>query len=324
MTLKSLSYELRMHLPSAAITAGMLLLAGLLGSGCSVKKMAVNLLGNALASSGSTFASDEDPELIKAAVPFSLKLMESLLAESPRHQGLLLAASSGFTQYAYAFVQLEADQLEATDFAGAEAMRSRARKLYLRALDYGLRGLDTSHRRFSQELTEDPQSAVQRARKGDLPLLYWTALAWGAAISVSKDDPYLVAKIPQMEALIDRALELDETYADGAIHNFLITYEMSREGAPGDPADRSRHHFQRAVDLSGGRLASPFVALAESVSVQEQDVEEFDRLLSQALAVDPDADPDNRLINLIMQERARWLLSQRDVLFLILDSPPAT
>jgi hypothetical protein len=65
-------------------------------SGCSVKRMAVNKVGDALAGGGTTFASDDDPELVKAAVPFSLKLMESLLNESPRHEGLLLAASSGF------------------------------------------------------------------------------------------------------------------------------------------------------------------------------------------------------------------------------------
>lgn len=308
--------------PIALLSA--LALGALLGVGCSPKRMAVNLVGNALASSGTTFASDDDPELIKAAVPFSLKLMESLLAESPRHKKLLLATSSGFTQYAYAFIQLEADQIETTNFIAAELMRDRARRLYLRARDYGLRGLDASHRHFSQDLREDPRAAARRARKKDVPLLYWTALAWGAAISVSKDDPYRVAEIPQMEALIDRALELDEAYGQGAIHTFLVTYEMTRDGAPGTPESRSRQHFDRAMELCEGRLAGPRVALAEAVSVQEQNVEEFDRLLNQVLALDPDADPDNRLLNLIMQQRARWLLSQRDALFLLLEPPPAT
>src|SRR5258707_1358446 len=96
--------------------------------GCSFKRIAVNKLGNALAGSGTTFASDDDPELVKAAVPFSLKLMESLLAESPNHGGLLLASSSGFTQYAYAFVQQDADELEEKDLAAATEMRERARK----------------------------------------------------------------------------------------------------------------------------------------------------------------------------------------------------
>ncbi len=156
-------------------------------------------------------------------------------------------------------------------------------------------------------------------------MLYWTALAWGATIAVSKDDPHRVAELPQMEALIDRALELDEAYDHGAIHTFLITYEMSREGAPGDPADRARYHFARALELSQGRLVSPWVALAESVSLQEQRVDEFDRLLGEALAIDPDAHPEFRLMNLIMQRRARWLLSQREDLFLIPpDAPGAT
>jgi hypothetical protein len=48
--------------------------------GCSIKRIAVNKLGNALAPGGSTYESDDDPELVASAVPFGLKLMESLLA----------------------------------------------------------------------------------------------------------------------------------------------------------------------------------------------------------------------------------------------------
>src|SRR5258708_10138229 len=101
------------------VAVGMLLAAG---PACSIKRIAVNKLGNALASGGTTFTSDEDPELVRDALPFSLKLIESLLAESPRHRGLLFAASSGFTPYAYAFVQQEADELEDRDLAKATAM----------------------------------------------------------------------------------------------------------------------------------------------------------------------------------------------------------
>src|SRR5580698_7465982 len=93
---------------------------------CSVKKYAINKLGDALAGTGATFASDDDPELIRAAVPFSLKLVESLLAENPRHLGLLLAATRGFTQYSYAFVQEDADEIEDTDRARAAVLRARA------------------------------------------------------------------------------------------------------------------------------------------------------------------------------------------------------
>jgi hypothetical protein len=71
---------------------GPLVLAAALTTGCSVKKLAINKLGDSLASGGTTFASDDDPDLVGEALPFSLKLMESLLAETPRHRGLLFAA----------------------------------------------------------------------------------------------------------------------------------------------------------------------------------------------------------------------------------------
>lgn len=300
--------------------AGMLLLAG---SGCSLKKFAVNQVGHALAGGGATFASDDDPELVRAAVPFSLKLMESLLAESPRHPGLLFATASGFTQYAYAFVQMDADELEDRDLAAASALRERARRLYLRARDYGLRGLEARHRGFRAALRADPRAAVRAARRRDVPLLYWTAAAWGSAIALAKDRPDHVAEVPQMEALLDRACELDPDWGEGALHTFLITYEMARQGAPGEPAARARRHFERAVALSGGKQAAPFVAFAEAVCAQTQDLPQFDALLARALAVDADAAPEYRLVNLVMQRRARWLLDKRADLFLIPEPTPA-
>ena len=133
-----------------------------------MKRVAVNKLGNALAAgSGTTFSSDNDPELIAAAAPFSLKLMESLLAESPNHRGLLLAVSSGFTQYAYLAVQEQADEAETHDIAAATALDTRARLLYLRARDYGLRGLET-RQGICKRATEGRQGrghALRQARR---------------------------------------------------------------------------------------------------------------------------------------------------------------
>ena len=290
-------------------------------AGCSIRKMAVNKLGNGLASGGTVFASDDDPELVKAAVPFSLKLMESLLAENPRHEGLLFATASGFTQYAFAFVQQDADEMEDKDAAAAETMRQRARRLYLRARNYGLRGLALTHPNFEKELRQNPKSAVRAAKRSDVSLLYWTAVSWGAAIALSKDDPQLIAEVPQVEALIDRALELDETWNEGALHGFLVSYEMARQGAAGDAAERSRLHFARAMELAGGQQAGPLVSFAEAVCVQKQDVKQFESLLNQALAINADARPNSRLVNLIMQRRARWLLSKKEDLFLIAEKP---
>jgi predicted anti-sigma-YlaC factor YlaD len=286
------------------------------GSGCSFKRFAVNKLGNALASGGTTFASDDDPELVRAAVPFSLKLMETLLAESPQHEGLLLASASGFTQYAYAFVQQDAEEMEEHDLTASEEMKTRARRLYLRARNYGLRGLEVRHRGCEKALRTDPKQAVAALKKRDVPLLYWTAVSWAGAVSLSKDNPDLIAELPIVEAMMDRALVLDEKFGDGAIHSFLINYEMSRPGGTGEPAARSKQHFDRAMELSHGELAGPLVSYAEAVCVQQQDLKEFESLLQRAIAVNPDVKPEWRLLNLVTQRRAKWLLARTDQLFL--------
>src|SRR5919201_5869812 len=110
-------------------------------SGCSIRQYALNNVSDALANGGSVFAADDDPELVRAAAPFSLKLTESLLAENPRHKALLVAAARGFTQYAYVFLQQEAEEIEERDVAKAIALQQRAARLYRRARDYGLRAL---------------------------------------------------------------------------------------------------------------------------------------------------------------------------------------
>ncbi len=198
-----------------------LMVAWMACNGCSLRRYALDAFAHALARSGTTLASDEDPDLVMAAAPFSLKLLESLLAETPQPQGLLCAAASGFTQYAFAFVQQEADELEARDLAAAEALRTRARRLYLRAHNYGLRGLEVERPGFSHALLANPKAAVRDATEADVPLLYWTGTAWAAAISLSKENPELVGQVPAMEALMDRALELDESYGRGALHAFF-------------------------------------------------------------------------------------------------------
>ena len=290
--------------------------------GCTtIKHTAVDTLGDALAAGGTTFAADDDPQLVAAAAPFSLKLMESLLAERPRHRGLLLAAASGFTQYAFAFVHQDADEVIENDVAAGTTLKVRARRLYVRARDYGVRGLDVSHPGFAQQLRTDAAAAVRVATKEDVPLLYWTAAAWGAAISLSKEDAGMLADQGVLEALIDRAASLDADFDHGAIHAFLVTYEMARPGAGADAPARARRHLDRALALSQRQQAGPLVSFAEAVCVPRQDRAEFESLLKQALAINADARPEFRLANLVMQRRARWLLGRINDLFLPAPEP---
>ena len=284
--------------------------------GCSIKRVAVNTLGDALSGGGSVFSSDDDPELVGDALPFSLKLMESVLSETPEHRDLLTALTSGFTQYSFGWVQLAADEVEDDDYERSAELRERAIKLYLRAFGYGMRGLQTKYPNFEDDLVSDASAALQQLAADDVELLYWTAMSWAGAIALSLDNADLVGKLAYVEAMMDRALELDEDWDKGAIHGFFITYEMSRMNGTGDPVENATGHYRRALQLSKGHVASVYVAYAESVAVNQGDKEMFIALLNKALAIEVDAHPEIRLNNLLYQRRAEWLLGRLDWYFL--------
>jgi predicted anti-sigma-YlaC factor YlaD len=304
-----------MSLLSSAPVRALCLCATLVAvSGCSLKTMAVKTVANTLSESGDVFSRDEDPELVREAIPFALKLYESLLESVPRHAPLLVATCSGFTQYAYAFVETDAMVLGDERHAEATALRDRALKLYLRARGYCLRAMDVRWRGVGERLLADPVAALTRAERADVEMLYWTAASWGAAISLGLDQPELAVDFPVVRALAERALALDETWSKGALHELMISLDSLPEALGGDPK-RARQHFERAVALQKGQAPGPYVALATGVSVPERNRGEFEKLLAQALDVDPNADPSMRLATLITQRRARALLAQIDTRF---------
>ncbi len=308
----------RSVLPSAVIV---FLLLGM-GSGCSVKKFAIGMIGNAIASGGDTYESDEDIKLVGDALPFSLKLIESLLADTPRHKGLLLAACKGFTTYAYAYVQQEGDVVAETDIIEGNKIRTRSRKLYLRGYEFCQRGMEIPYRGVTERLFREPKTALATTKKKDVPLLYWSAASLGLAISVSRGDAAMLARLPEVDALIGRAIELDEGWEDGSLHEFQVTLAGAKPGSRN--YDAIQKHYQRALELSGGKHASLYVAYAEAVTIPQQDRAGFRDLLEKGLAVDVDRHKEIRLANLVAQRRAQWLLDRTDDLIFALEpeAPP--
>lgn len=288
-----------------------LLLVAMALSACSIKKVVIDIIGDAVAGDGDVYAADDDPDLVREAVPFGLKTYESLLAVSPEHEKLLLAAATGFTGYAF-LLQKEAERLDAADLARSRQLRARASRIYLRGRDYALRGLSVRHPGFTAGLFADRDAALAETTAEDVPYLYWAGAAWAGALSAAKDDLSLIAELDTAGTLVRRVLELDETYERGGAHEFFISFEGSR---PGGSAAKARHHYRRALDLSAGVRASVHLALAEEVSVREQNLEEFHTLLAAALAVDPDGVPELRLRNVIARRRALWLRSRVAELF---------
>ena len=300
-------------LPTSALLAALALL-----SGC--KSVALKFAADAAAGTGDNYAKDDDPELVRAAVPFGLKTMEGVLDEKPRHEGLLTALSSGFTQFSYAFVQTDAD---IADLDGkleeARAGRDRARRLYVRGREYGLRGLDVRRDQLGASLRaggDEAKGALARAQKGDVKLLYWTASAWVLSIAANKADMAAIAELPTPIAMMERALALDEGWNDGSIHEFFVADDATRSAAEGGGPDRAKAHLDRALALSMNKKLGPRVSWAEGVLVQRQQRDEFVRVLQEVLRADPGEVPRFRLGNLIAQKRAKALLAHVDDLFL--------
>jgi predicted anti-sigma-YlaC factor YlaD len=78
-------------------------------------------------------------------------------------------------------------------------------------------------------------------------------------------------------------------------------------------------HFARVIEKSGGKLAVPYVSYAQAVAIPAQDYDAFRSYLEKALAIDPDGDPANRLVNIISQRKAKGLLEAASDYFILED-----
>jgi hypothetical protein len=236
-----------------------------------------------------------------------------LLDDNPMHPGLLMTACSGFTQYAYGFLQVEAEMQQPPTGPQALDLRARASAMYIRARDYCGRALEVRHPHARQALGSAPLPLLASAVRADVPALYWTAVAWGGELSLAKNQLVRLAELGAVRALLTRALELDETWENGAIHEALIALDGLPFLLGGNPG-RARAHFERAVALAKGQSAFAYVALAACVAQPAGDRAEFERLLGAAVAIKT-SPPSLQLANLIAQKRAKFLLSRIDRLF---------
>ena len=240
--------------------------------------------------------------------------IEAKIAQNPVDSNLLLEAVSELTIYSYAFLMEQADREIVKNYHQGRNLYNRAQNIFNRAKDYGLRGIKLQYPEFDSLMTATKMESFPFKRK-DVPFLYWTAAAWGGAISASKGDLAYIVEIPKVGWLLERALEAEPEWNKGAIYSAMISYSMKRPNQGGGGEKQARMYFKKALDISGGNASSPYVTLAEVVSTFNQDREEFEDLLKKALIIDIDIDPELKLSNIIAQSRARWLLEQKEELF---------
>ena len=285
----------------------LLSLTVLIYTGCSISTLVANALTGD--SSSTVFTGDSDPELVGDALPFAIKVYEALLASTPKHQGLMLTTGSLFVMYANAFVQGPAEMLPSAEWQARDTQMKRAKALYLRGMGILYDALEAQYRGFHQAAQEETLPAfLKKCKKGDAGLLYWAAAGGMAAYSIDVFDFDLGQRIPEWKAMIQRAYELDPDFGGTSLEEFLIIFYAALPEIMGGDKEKARFHYANALEKTGGNSAGAYVSFAQSICVPAQDYETFRDCLEKALAINPDADPSTRLVTIITQRKARWLL----------------
>jgi predicted anti-sigma-YlaC factor YlaD len=291
----------------------------MISSGCSIKKFAMNQVANALTGPGNStvFTGDNDPELVGDALPFAIKMYESLLSANPGHHGLQLTTGSLYVMYANAFLHTPASMMSEDRYKEQEFLLQRSKNLYLRGRNILLTALDKKYPGFRKKIDDRKfDEALKPTTVKDVDLLYWTAAGWMGAFAIDPFDMKLGLTLPGAAACMERVMELDKNYGKGSIHNFYVLYYGSIPEYMGGSFEKARKHFKLAIETSKGEDTSPYISLATTVSIDDQNVEEFSRLLNKVLESDVNKYPANRLVNVLNQRKARWLLDHIDDFFL--------
>ena len=109
---------------------------------------------------------------------------------------------------------------------------------------------------------------------------------------------------------MQRVLELDETFYYGGAHMYFGVYYGSRAPSLGGDFDKSLQHFDRAREITGGRLLIPDLLQAQYLARQQFDREQFHRLLTGIVEAPEDLMPELGLQNQIAKRKAAALLEK--------------
>ena len=286
----------------------------LLVSGCSIKRMAFNGIANTLApfpapksgasggiDAAAALTGEDDVKLVSEVFPTVLKTYEILHLSNPQHRGLAVMSGSLYIMYANAFVQTPADYIPETQFQKKNLEYLRAKKFYLRGAHY----------------TDDKGTHfLARCRAADVESLYWAGCGILGAFSLDPMDTNALAAVPGAVAMLERAAELYPTFDDGAIWETLTAFYAAAPESLGGGVDKAQEAYRKTLELSGGQRPSVYVLYAQSFCVPAQDSAGFDEALRQALEIDPETQPSNKLTITLSQTKARWLQKMKGDYFL--------
>jgi tetratricopeptide (TPR) repeat protein len=283
----------------ARLSAGLILLIFLHGCSSISTRMALPMVESQVAS----INAETDPILAEQAIPASLKMLEGLLRDDPGNETLLHNLAKGFCGYAFSFV-------EDTD-------PERASLLYLRGRGYAERLLVANGmpEKLTGQNLEQFKNKLKTLDADQLPGLYWLGQCWAGWLMHNLDDLQAFVAISKVEATLQRALALDESYHYAGPHLLLGAFYGGRSKMLGGKPDKARDHFEQCLKLTHDKFLMAKVIYAKTYAVQMQDSALFKKLLTAILETPADILPEQQLANAVAKQKAQKLLESADDLF---------
>lgn len=276
-----------------------ILLCALVLSGCSffLSSATVNMAENL----SYAILNNNDLATVETGAPAYLLMIDSQLHADPENEVLLRSAATIYTAYTDVFVK----------------DKDRAKKLTNKALDYALRSICVRRSNtcsFRQSSFQEFKNVMPTLNVKDVPALFALGSAWAAWIQAHREDWNAIAEISRVEVLMQRVVELDEFYQNGAAHLYLGVLATFLPAPMGGKPDVGRQHFERALEISNNKNLMAKVIYARQYARLVFDRGLHDRLLTEVLKAEPDV-PGYALGNTLAQQRARELLDNADEYF---------
>lgn len=267
---------------------------------CSIQKIALNATTDLVEYGIEAIYAEPDMKTAEHAVASNLKLLEGFHLADKKNKKLLLMLTQGFASYSLGFLEDEEPE--------------RASLFYLRAKGYGLQLL--SHTKAFKDSIPTKEanfrSALKYLKPKDVPALFWCAFAWAGWVNLNRDNPQAVFELNIVKAMMQRVLELDETFFFGAAHLFFGAMNASMPKMLGGDPEKAKEHFNRSLEISEGKFLIAKVYLARYYAVSTLDDELFDRTLSEVLNAPQDILPGYELLTSVAKTKARQLMEKRE------------
>lgn len=247
-----------------------------------------------------------DFEVANTAAFAGLAQFEGMHYLAPQNENALFLLTKGWTGATFGFIEDQMEQAE--DLEGIDGpmylyQQSRTKAGYDRAIFYGTQLVEMKNPGFDAAKKND--GTMKEWLKGfdaaDVPNLFWLGYAWIARTNAGKDDPALVAELYVGVAIMERVLELDETYLYGSAHTVIGAYHARSATAE---LDEAKKHFDKAIEMTKGKLLLPKVQLAAKYYCLKADKESYVKTLTEVLEAG-DTMPEQRLQNAIAKRRAK-------------------